>query len=75
MVVFRLVLPGMIATGSGAIIPTRATAGLRGNDKFSASASAKFALRGSAQSLAREYGPSGIHVAHVILDGCIMLDA
>lgn len=71
MTVARLVLPHMIATGAGAIILTGATAGVRGNAKFTAFASAKFALRGFAQSLAREYGPSGIHVAHVILDGLI----
>jgi NAD(P)-dependent dehydrogenase (short-subunit alcohol dehydrogenase family) len=61
----------MIAAGTGAIILTGATAGRRGNARFAAFASAKFALRGLAQSLAREYGPSGIHVAHVVLDGLI----
>jgi len=71
MVVSRLVLPSMIAAGQGAIILTGATAGLRGNARFAAFASAKFALRGLAQSLAREYGPSGIHVAHVVLDGLV----
>jgi NAD(P)-dependent dehydrogenase (short-subunit alcohol dehydrogenase family) len=65
------VLPHMIARGQGAIILTGATAGIRGVAKFSAFASAKFALRGLAQSLAREFGPKGIHVAHVILDGLI----
>ena len=45
--------------------------GLRGGANFSAFASAKFALRGLAQSLAREYGPKGVHVAHVVLDGLI----
>ena len=53
------------------IILTGATAGLRGGANFSAFASAKFALRGLAQSLAREYGPKGVHVAHVVLDGLI----
>jgi NAD(P)-dependent dehydrogenase (short-subunit alcohol dehydrogenase family) len=71
MIVARLVLPHMIAAGTGAIILTGATAGRRGNARFAAFASAKFALRGLAQSLAREYGPSGIHVAHVVLDGLI----
>jgi NAD(P)-dependent dehydrogenase (short-subunit alcohol dehydrogenase family) len=71
MIVARLVLPHMIAAGAGAIILTGATAGVRGNAGFAAFASAKFALRGLAQSLAREYGPSGIHVAHVVLDGLI----
>jgi NAD(P)-dependent dehydrogenase (short-subunit alcohol dehydrogenase family) len=71
MIVARLVVPHMIAAGTGAIILTGATAGRRGNARFAAFASAKFALRGLAQSLAREYGPSGIHVAHVVLDGLI----
>jgi NAD(P)-dependent dehydrogenase (short-subunit alcohol dehydrogenase family) len=71
MTVARLVLPPMLAAGAGVIILTGATAGVRGNAKFAAFASAKFALRGLAQSLAREYGPAGIHVAHVVLDGLI----
>jgi NAD(P)-dependent dehydrogenase (short-subunit alcohol dehydrogenase family) len=71
MTVARLVLPYMVAAKHGTIILTGASAGLRGNAKFAAFASAKFALRGLAQSLAREYGPAGIHVAHVILDGLV----
>jgi len=71
MISARTVLPHMVARGSGAIIFTGATAGLRGGANFSAFASAKFALRGFAQSLAREFGPKGIHVAHVVLDGLI----
>jgi NAD(P)-dependent dehydrogenase (short-subunit alcohol dehydrogenase family) len=71
MTVARLVLPPMMAAAAGVIILTGATAGVRGNAGFAAFASAKFALRGLAQSLAREYGPSGIHVAHVVLDGLI----
>jgi len=69
--VARLLLPHMVAAGHGTIILTGASAGLRGNARFAAFASAKFALRGLAQSLAREYGPAGIHVAHVVLDGLI----
>ena len=71
MTVARLVLPQMVAAGHGTIILTGASAGLRGNAKFAAFASAKFALRGLAQSLAREYGPAGIHVAHVVIDGLV----
>ena len=67
----QMVLPHMIERGRGTIILTGATAGIRGAAQFSAFASAKFALRGLAQSLAREFGPKGIHVAHVILDGLI----
>jgi NAD(P)-dependent dehydrogenase (short-subunit alcohol dehydrogenase family) len=67
----QAVLPHMAARGSGAIIFTGATAGLRGAAKFAAFASAKFALHGLAQALAREYGPQGIHIAHVVIDGLI----
>lgn len=67
----QIVLPHMTARGRGTIILTGATAGLRGAAQFSAFASAKFALRGLAQSLAREFGPKGVHVAHIILDGLI----
>ena len=67
----RMVLPHMVARGKGAIILTGATAGLRGAAQFSAFAAAKFALRGLAQSLAREFGPKGVHVVHAILDGLI----
>ena len=65
------IIPRMAARQQGTIILTGATAGLRGGVNFSAFASAKFALRGFAQSLAREYGPKGVHVAHVVLDGLI----
>jgi len=67
----RTVVPGMVSRGRGTIIFTGATAAVRGGAKFCAFASAKFALRGLAQSLARELGPSGIHVAHVVIDGLI----
>ncbi|KFX71336.1 short-chain dehydrogenase [Pseudomonas taeanensis MS-3] len=55
----------------GTIIFTGATASLRGRANFSAFAGAKFALRALAQSMARELGPQGIHVAHPIIDGAI----
>ena len=64
-------LPHMLTAGEGTIIVTGATASLRGGKNFSAFSSAKFALRGLTQSLAREFQPQGIHVAHVILDGII----
>ena len=59
----------MLPRGQGTILYTGATASLRGGSGFSAFASAKFGLRAVAQSLARELGPKGIHVAHVIVDG------
>ncbi len=65
------VMQPMVDTGGGALIVSGATASLRGGARFSAFASAKFALRGLTQSLAREYQSAGVHVAHVILDGII----
>ena len=61
----------MSPRGRGSIIFTGATASMRGASGFSAFAGAKFALRGLAQSMARELGPKGIHVAHTIIDGAI----
>ncbi len=65
------VLPAMATRGSGSAIFSGATASLRGGAEFAAFASAKFALRGLVQALARSYQPAGVHVAHVILDGVI----
>lgn len=53
------------------LIFTGATASLKGSANFAAFASGKFALRALAQSLAREFGPQGIHVSHTIIDGII----
>ncbi|KAJ6148161.1 hypothetical protein N7497_010143 [Penicillium chrysogenum] len=53
------------------LIFTGATASLKGSAKFAAFASSKFALRALAQSLAREFGPQGIHVSHTVIDGVI----
>ncbi|MEP3771413.1 MAG: SDR family NAD(P)-dependent oxidoreductase, partial [Yoonia sp.] len=64
-------LQPMVRGGGGTFIVSGATASLRGGAKFSAFASAKFALRGLTQSLAREYQPAGVHVCHAILDGII----
>jgi NAD(P)-dependent dehydrogenase (short-subunit alcohol dehydrogenase family) len=61
----------MIAQGSGSIFFTGATASIRARPPFTAFASAKSALRSVAQGMAREFGPQGIHVAHVIIDGVI----
>lgn len=71
IVLGRAVLPLMAEAGGGALIVSGATASLRGGAKFSAFASAKFALRGLTQSLAREYQPAGVHVVHAILDGIV----
>jgi NAD(P)-dependent dehydrogenase (short-subunit alcohol dehydrogenase family) len=55
----------------GTLLFTGATASLRARPPFLAFASAKAALRAVAQGLAREFGPQGIHVAHIIIDGVI----
>jgi NAD(P)-dependent dehydrogenase (short-subunit alcohol dehydrogenase family) len=61
----------MVPRGQGSILFTGATASLRGGARFANLASPKFALRALAQSMARELGPRGIHVAHVVIDGQI----
>jgi NAD(P)-dependent dehydrogenase (short-subunit alcohol dehydrogenase family) len=65
------VLPAMVERGGGTILLTGATAAVRGSAKFAALAVGKFGLRALAQSLAREFGSQGIHVAHIIIDGMI----
>jgi NAD(P)-dependent dehydrogenase (short-subunit alcohol dehydrogenase family) len=67
----REVAKAMIARGRGTIIFTGATASLRGGAGFSAFSGAKAALRMLAQSMARELGQQGIHVAHIVIDGGI----
>lgn len=61
----------MVPRGRGTILFTGATASVRGRDGFAAFASAKHGLRAVAQSMARELGPEGIHVAHVVIDGAV----
>jgi NAD(P)-dependent dehydrogenase (short-subunit alcohol dehydrogenase family) len=61
----------MIPRGRGAILFTGATASIKGFSQSAAFAMGKFALRGLAQSAARELGPNGIHVAHFVIDGAI----
>ena len=61
----------MVPRGKGTMLFTGATASLRGSSGFAGFAGAKHALRALAQSLARELGPQGIHVAHVVVDGAI----
>jgi NAD(P)-dependent dehydrogenase (short-subunit alcohol dehydrogenase family) len=58
----------MIPHGRGSIFFTGATASMRGGKGYAAFASAKFGLRAVAQSMARELGPAGIHVAHLVID-------
>ena len=65
------VLPAMVEAGRGTVLLTGATASMRGSARFSALAVGKFGLRALAQSMAREFGPQGIHVSHIIVDGQI----
>lgn len=58
----------------GNIFLTGATASVKGSANFSAFAASKFGLRALGQSLAREWGPKGVHVAHFIIDGIIVTD-
>lgn len=64
----------MVPRGVGTILFTGATASLRGGANFAAFAGAKHALRALAQSMARELGPLGVHVAHIVVDGAIDTD-
>lgn len=61
----------MVERGRGTILFTGATASLRGSSGFACLAVPKFGLRALAQSMARELGPRGVHVAHVVIDGQI----
>ena len=64
----------MVARGSGAILLTGASASVKGYPQSAAFAMGKFALRGLAQSMARELAPKGVHVAHFVIDGGIRSD-
>lgn len=70
----RAAAAAMLPRGTGTILFTGATASLRGGARFVGFAAAKFGLRAVAQSLARDLGPKGIHVAHVVIDGQIKAD-
>lgn len=65
----------MVPRGRGTILVTGASASLRGKAGFGAFASAKHGLRALAQSLAREIGPKGVHVVHLVVDGGIDMPA
>jgi len=62
----------MLPKGRGSIFFTGATAGVKGFARSSVFAMGKFAVRGLAQSLARELGPKGIHVVHFVIDGGVV---
>ncbi|WP_256685677.1 SDR family NAD(P)-dependent oxidoreductase [Halococcus qingdaonensis] len=61
----------MLDNDGGTVIFTGATSSVRGNESALAFSAGKFAVRGMAESMARDLGPQGIHVAHVIIDGGI----
>ena len=65
----------MLPRKRGTVLYTGATSALRGGANFAAFAATKFGLRAVAQSMAREFGPQGIHVATVIVDGAIDMPA
>ncbi|MBD9576789.1 SDR family oxidoreductase [Pseudomonas sp. PDM23] len=67
----REVAKRMVKRQRGTILFTGATAGLRGASGFAAFAGAKHGIRALAQSMARELGPMGLHIAHVVVDGAI----
>lgn len=67
----KATIPHMLKHGGGTLVFSGATASLKAGSKFAAFASAKFALRGLAQSLMRRYAAENIHVVHTILDGLI----
>jgi NAD(P)-dependent dehydrogenase (short-subunit alcohol dehydrogenase family) len=67
----QAVLPAMLERGRGTIVFSGATASVRGSAGFAGVAVGKFGLRALSQSMARELGPKGIHVAHVVIDGAI----
>lgn len=67
----REVAKAMAPRGRGTILFTGATSSVRGGSGYAAFAGGKHALRALSQSMARELGPLGIHVAHVVIDGAI----
>ena len=70
--VAQAALKRMLPRGSGSLFFTGASASVKGYAESAPFAMGKFALRGLAQSLAREMGPKGIHVAHFVIDGGIL---
>jgi NAD(P)-dependent dehydrogenase (short-subunit alcohol dehydrogenase family) len=67
----REALRSLVESGQGTLIFTGATGSLRGKPPFAAFAAAKAGLRSVSQTFAREFGPKGVHVAHVVIDGVI----
>lgn len=70
----RLVAPGMIERGKGAIVATGNTSALRGRASFAGFAPTKAAQRILAEAMARDLGPKGVHVAYLVIDAVIDLE-
>lgn len=70
----RRLAPAMIEAGHGAIVATGNTSSLRGKSKFAGFAPTKAAQRILAESMARELGPKGVHVAYLVIDAVIDLE-
>lgn len=66
--------PSEPSAALGNLLITGATASMKGSAKFSAFAASKFGLKALTESIAREYGPQGVHVAHFIIDGIIVTE-
>lgn len=69
--VCNAVVPDMAKRGSGTVLITGASASVKGYARSAPFAMGKFGLRGLAQSLAREFQPQGLHIAHFVIDGGI----
>lgn len=67
----RAAVSDMLEEDGGTVIFTGATSAVRGNEGALGFSAGKFAIRGMAESMARDLGPQGIHVAHVVIDGGI----
>lgn len=67
----RLTTPGMVEAGAGAVVVTGNTSALRGRANFAGFAPTKAAQRILAESMARELGPKGVHVAYLVIDAAI----
>lgn len=72
--VAKQAMPLLVAQGHGSALFTGASASMRGRPNFAHFAAAKAGLRNLVQALAREYGPQGVHVAHIVIDGLVAGD-
>ncbi|KAI9226044.1 MAG: short-chain dehydrogenase/reductase SDR [Piptocephalis tieghemiana] len=71
LIASQIALKRMVDQGRGTLLFTGATASIRGSVNMAALAVPKFGVRALAQSIAREFGPKGIHASHILVDGVI----